>query len=38
MVLDSSRRLGRSKMKILRTIAGYLLLWRHKHRWAAPLP
>jgi hypothetical protein len=38
MVLDTSRRLGPSKMKVLRTIAGYLLLWQHKRRWAAPLP
>jgi glycosyltransferase involved in cell wall biosynthesis len=35
MVLDTSRRLGRSKMKVLRTIAGYLLLWQDKRRWAA---
>lgn len=35
MVLDTSLRAGRSKMKVLRTIVGYLLLWRHKARWAA---
>jgi dolichol-phosphate mannosyltransferase len=35
MVLDTSLRAGRSKMKVLRTIVGYLLLWRHKRRWAA---
>jgi dolichol-phosphate mannosyltransferase len=35
MVLDSSRRKGKSKMKILRTIRGYLALWRYKQGWLA---
>lgn len=34
MLLDSSRRKGKSKMKLLRTIAGYLALWSHKVGWA----
>jgi dolichol-phosphate mannosyltransferase len=33
MLLDSSRRKGKSKMKILRTIRGYLALWRYKRGW-----
>lgn len=33
MVLDSSRRKGKSKMKVLRTIRGYLVLWRYKRGW-----
>lgn len=33
LVLDSSRRQGKSKMRILRTVAGYFMLWRHKRRW-----
>lgn len=33
MVLDSSRRKGKSKMKLLRTIMGYLALWRYKQGW-----
>ena len=33
MRLDSSRRKGKSKMKILRTIVGYLALWKCKPRW-----
>ena len=33
MVLDSSRRKGKSKMKVLRTIFGYLALWRCKRAW-----
>ena len=33
MVLDSSRRKGKSKMKVLRTIRGYLVLWRYKQGW-----
>jgi len=33
MQLDSSRRKGKSKMKILRTIRGYLSLWRSKANW-----
>lgn len=35
MQLDSSRRLGKSKMKILRTIRGYLTLWSRKRDWQA---
>jgi dolichol-phosphate mannosyltransferase len=34
MLLDSSRRKGKSKMKLLRTIAGYLALWNYKAGWA----
>ena len=33
MQLDSSRRLGKSKMKVVRTIFGYLALWRCKAAW-----
>jgi dolichol-phosphate mannosyltransferase len=33
MQLDSSLRKGKSKMKILRTIVGYLALWRCKAAW-----
>jgi dolichol-phosphate mannosyltransferase len=33
MVLDSSRRAGRSKLKITRTALGYLSLFRHKRSW-----
>jgi dolichol-phosphate mannosyltransferase len=33
MLLDSSRRKGKSKMKVMRTIRGYLALWRYKRRW-----
>lgn len=33
MLLDSSRRKGKSKMKLLRTIMGYLALWRYKEGW-----
>ena len=33
MLLDSSRRKGKSKMKVLRTIHGYLALWRYKRGW-----
>lgn len=33
MVLDSSRRKGKSKMKLVRTILGYLALWRYKQGW-----
>lgn len=33
MVLDTSRRVGRSKMKILRTIGGYLTMMRDRPRW-----
>jgi dolichol-phosphate mannosyltransferase len=37
MELDSSRRKGKSKMKILRTIVGYLALWKCKPRWLRQL-
>ena len=33
MVLDSSLSKGRSKMKIVRTILGYLTLWFNRNRW-----
>ena len=33
MVLDSSRRKGKSKMKLVRTILGYLALMRYKGGW-----
>ena len=33
MLLDTSRRIGKSKMKILKTIGGYLGLWKDKRRW-----
>ncbi len=33
MLLDSSRRKGKSKMRIMRTIRGYLALWRYKSGW-----
>lgn len=35
MQLDSSRRKGKSKMKIFKTIRGYLSLWRSKRDWVA---
>lgn len=35
MQLDSSRRKGKSKMKIFRTIRGYLSLWLSKGAWLA---
>ena len=35
MLLDSSRRKGKSKMKVLRTIRGYLVLWKYKRDWTA---
>ena len=35
MQLDSSRRKGKSKMKIFRTIRGYLSLWASKGAWVA---
>jgi dolichol-phosphate mannosyltransferase len=38
MQLDSSLRKGKSKMKIVRTIFGYLALWRCKPAWLARLP
>lgn len=37
MTLDSSLRKGKSKMKIVRTIFGYLALWRCKPAWSARL-
>ena len=37
MQLDSSRRQGKSKMKIWRTIRGYLVLWTCKRNWASQL-
>lgn len=33
MVLDTSRRVGKSKMKVFRTIRGYLTLIIHMNRW-----
>ena len=39
MTLDTSLRAGTSKLKVLRTIVGYLRLWIDKRRWrAAALP
>lgn len=35
MVLDTSRRLGKSKMKLGKTIFGYLALWSGKAGWRA---
>ena len=35
MVLDTSRRAGQSKMKLVRTSRGYLAVYRHKRRWAS---
>jgi dolichol-phosphate mannosyltransferase len=35
MTLDTSLRAGRSKMKVLATIAGYLRLWQDTARWRA---
>ena len=37
MRLDSSLRKGNSKMKVVRTIFGYLALWRCKRAWAERL-
>lgn len=37
MLLDSSRRKGKSKMKLLRTIRGYLVLWKYKRAWMEQL-
>ncbi len=34
MLLDSSRRIGKSKMKLLQTIAGYVSLWNCKADWS----
>lgn len=36
MVLDTSLRLGASKMKVWRTVRGYLGLYRLKRRWQLP--
>ena len=39
MTLDTSLRAGKSKMNVLRTVWGYLRLWRDTRRWrAAALP
>jgi dolichol-phosphate mannosyltransferase len=39
MTLDTSLRVGKSKMKVLRTVLGYLRLWLDRRRWrAAALP
>lgn len=37
MQLDSSRRKGKSKMKIWKTIMGYLVLWKCKKQWLTQL-
>jgi len=37
MELDSSLRKGKSKMKFLRTIKGYLVLWHYKKEWMKKL-
>jgi dolichol-phosphate mannosyltransferase len=34
MLLDSSQRVGQSKMKILRTIRGYMGLVRRRRKWS----
>ncbi len=36
MPLDGSQRLGQSKMKVMRTIGGYLRLFRQGRKWRAP--
>lgn len=33
MVLDTKRRLGKSKMKIVKTILAYFSLWSYKRKW-----
>lgn len=33
MVLDTKARVGKSRMKIMRTIRGYLMLWFYKRDW-----
>jgi dolichol-phosphate mannosyltransferase len=38
MVLDTSRRIGKSKMKVLRTILHYLTLFRDRPRWTRIAP
>jgi dolichol-phosphate mannosyltransferase len=35
MTLDTSQRIGKSKMSVIRTAAGYLTLWKDKRRWLA---
>jgi hypothetical protein len=35
-VLDTSRRIGASKLKLARTVRGYLALYRLKRRWQRP--
>jgi hypothetical protein len=35
MVLDTSRRIGKSKMKVLRTMRCYLTLFRDRGAWHA---
>ncbi len=37
MMLDSSQRIGKSKMKILRTIRGYFSLLRLRYKWSRQL-
>ena len=38
MLLDTSRNHGKSKMKVMRTIRGYLTLWKDKSRWLTTRP
>ncbi len=33
MLLDTSRRVGKSKMKVMRTILGYITIWKDRGRW-----
>jgi dolichol-phosphate mannosyltransferase len=33
MLLDTSRRVGKSKMKVIRTIFGYITIWKDRLRW-----
>ena len=33
MLLDTSLRVGKSKMKIMHTIFGYMTIWKDKGRW-----
>jgi dolichol-phosphate mannosyltransferase len=33
MVLDTSQRIGKSKMKVLKTVMNYLTLFRDRPRW-----
>lgn len=35
MILDTKARVGKSRMKIFRTIRGYLQLWFYKEKWSA---